>query len=66
LFELIDVKDLKTLSTIIDGELIGENKPFTSLITDSRKVKKNSVFWPYKEKILMAITFVNQQFIQDL
>ena len=44
MFELIDVEDLKTLSIIIDGELIGENKPFTSLITDSRKAKKNSVF----------------------
>jgi len=44
LFELIQVNDLASLAKIIDGNLIGENKQFKYVTTDSRSVSKNSLF----------------------
>ena len=44
MFELIQVNDLASLAKIIDGNLIGENKQFKYLTTDSRNVSKNSLF----------------------
>ena len=44
MFELIQVNDLASLAKIIDGNLIGENKQFKYVTTDSRSVSKNSLF----------------------
>ena len=44
MFELIQVNDLASLAKIIDGNLIGENKQFKYVTTDSRNVSRNSLF----------------------
>jgi len=44
LFKLIDIDDLEKLAQVVDGQLLGENTAFESLIVDSRKARQNSVF----------------------
>jgi len=44
LFKLIDIDDLEKLAQVVDGQLLGENTAFESLIVDSRKAQQNSVF----------------------
>jgi len=44
LFKLIDIDDLEKLAQVVDGQLLGENTAFESLIVDSRKAEQNSVF----------------------
>ena len=44
MFKLIDIDDLEKLAQVVDGQLLGENTAFESLIVDSRKAEQNSVF----------------------
>ena len=44
MFKLIDIDDLEKLAQVVDGQLLGENTSFESLIVDSRKARQNSVF----------------------
>ena len=44
MFKLIDIDDLEKLAQVVDGQLLGENTAFESLIVDSRKARQNSVF----------------------
>ncbi|MDG2297003.1 MAG: Mur ligase family protein, partial [Gammaproteobacteria bacterium] len=44
MFKLIDIDDLEKLAQVVDGQLMGENTAFESLIVDSRKAEQNSVF----------------------
>ena len=44
MFELIDVNDLSSLTKIIGGNLIGENKRFKYITTDSRRINQDSLF----------------------
>ena len=44
MFKLIDIDDLEKLAQVVDGQLLGENTAFKSLIVDSRKAQQNSVF----------------------
>ena len=44
MFELIDVNDLASLAKIIGGNLIGENKRFKYITTDSRRINQDSLF----------------------
>ena len=44
MFKLIDIDDLEKLAQVVDGQLLGENTAFESLIVDSRKAQQNSVF----------------------
>ena len=48
LFHLIGIHDLESLSQIIGGKLLCQNTIFSSLVVDSRKVVKNSVFLALK------------------
>jgi len=48
LFHLIGIHDLESLSQIIGGKLSCQNTIFSSLVVDSRKVVKNSVFLALK------------------
>jgi len=36
LFELLNIRDLKTLAEVVEGELKGENTQFENLVIDSR------------------------------
>ena len=42
--KLIDIDDLVKLAQVVDGQLLGENIAFETLIVDSRKARQNSVF----------------------
>ena len=44
MFELIDVNDLASLAKIIGGNLVGGNRRFKYITTDSRKISQDSLF----------------------
>ena len=44
MFELLNIRDLKTLAEVVEGELKGENTQFENLVIDSRISGKTSVF----------------------
>ena len=44
MFKLIGINDLEKLAEVVDGQLLGENIAFETLIVDSRKARQNSVF----------------------
>ena len=44
MFKLIDIDDLEKLAQVVDGQLMGENTTFGSLVVDSRNTQQNSVF----------------------
>ena len=44
MFKLIDIDDLEKLAQVVDGQLMGENTTFRSLVVDSRNTQQNSVF----------------------
>ena len=48
MFHLIGIHDLESLAQIIDGKLTCQNTTFSSLVVDSRKVIKDSVFLALK------------------
>lgn len=48
MFHLIGIHDLESLAQIIDGKLTCQNTTFSSLVVDSRKVVKDSVFLALK------------------
>ena len=44
MFELLNIRDLKSLAEVVEGELKGENTQFENLVLDSRLSGKASVF----------------------
>ena len=48
MFHLINIHDLKTLANVLDANCSIENMRFSSIVVDSRKVIKNSVFLALK------------------
>ena len=44
MFELLNIRDLKSLAEVVEGELKGENTQFENLTLDSRLSSKVSVF----------------------
>ena len=60
MFHLIGIHDLESLAQIIGGKLSCQNAIFSSLVVDSRKVVKNSVFLALK-----GDTFDGNNYCQD-
>ncbi|BAP58464.1 UDP-N-acetylmuramoyl-tripeptide--D-alanyl-D-alanine ligase [Candidatus Tachikawaea gelatinosa] len=57
---------LKALSTVTYGKLIGKNLVLDNIITDTRKIVRNSLFIALVGKNFDAHTFINNMFLKQV